>query len=51
MKYQIKNLFGDIVDKDLSYEEALIWVENSITGRLYSMEPMKESDQNDCHPL
>lgn len=45
MKFQIKNKNGDIVDKNLSHEEASLWIDNSI-GKEYAVEPMKESDQN-----
>lgn len=46
MKFQIKdNVTRNIVDKNLSYEQALFWIDNEVVGR-YIMEPMKEEDQN-----
>lgn len=43
-KFQIRKA-GTIVDRNLTYEQALLWVDNSVTQG-YIMEPMKESDQN-----
>lgn len=50
MKFRIKDAHGNIVDQNLSYGEALMYVDNSV-GEYYIMEPMKESDQNDCSSL
>ena len=45
MKYQIREgNSGDIVDKNLSYQAALMYI-NSSVGKYYIMEPMKEDDQ------
>ena len=43
MRYQIL-LHGLVVDQNLSYEEALMYLEDPIMGSYYVMEPMKESD-------
>lgn len=40
-KFQIKDRDGNIIDKDLSYEKALLYIDNSI-GKWYTMEIMKE---------
>lgn len=45
MKYQIREgASGDIVDKDLSYQAALMYIDSAV-GKYYIMEPMKEDDQ------
>lgn len=44
MKFQIKDKKGKIVDKNLSYEEALMWTDQPF-GNRFTMEPMKEDDQ------
>lgn len=44
MKYQIMDGSGNIVDKNLSYEDALLYID-STAGKCYIMEPMKEDDQ------
>lgn len=44
MKFQIRDGNGNIVDKNLSYEAALLYIDNSV-GKYYIMEPMKEDDQ------
>lgn len=49
MKFQVKDRRGAVVDKGLTYEEALMWTESS--GNQYRMERMKEDDQNDCDSL
>lgn len=41
MKYQIKDTEGNIVDQNLSYEQALLWIDNSISEG-YVIEKMKE---------
>lgn len=43
MKFQIIDNNGNVVDKDLSYESALMYVDN-VVGKYYIMEPMKEED-------
>lgn len=47
MKFQIRDRNGNIVDRNLSYESALMYVDCSV-GKYYIMEPMGEDDQNDC---
>lgn len=44
MKFQIMDGSGNIVDKNLSYEDALLYIDSS-AGKRYIMEPMKEEDQ------
>lgn len=45
MYYQIRDgTTNNIVDQNLSHDEALLWIDNSIGSR-YIMEPMKENDQ------
>lgn len=44
MKFQIRDGNGNIVDKNLSYEDALLYIDSS-AGKHYIMEPMKEDDQ------
>lgn len=41
MKFQIKDKNGNIVDRNLSYEAAMLYIDSSV-GRYYIMEPMKE---------
>lgn len=43
MKFQIKDKNGNIVDRNLSYEAAMLYIDSSV-GRYYIMEPMKEVD-------
>ena len=43
MKFQIKDENGNIVDRNLSYEAAMLYIDSSV-GRCYVMEPMKEVD-------
>jgi hypothetical protein len=43
MKFQIIDGSGNIVDKNLSYEDALLYID-STAGKCYIMEPMKEDD-------
>lgn len=43
MKFQIGDENGNIVDKNLSYEDALLYID-STAGKCYIMEPMKEDD-------
>lgn len=50
MKFQIRDRKGNIIDQNLSYEEALMWTDQSF-GNRFTMEPMKEDDQNDCNSL
>lgn len=49
MTFQIKDQNGNIVDKYLTYEDALLYTE-SLDGS-YAMEIMKEDDRNDCGSL
>lgn len=44
MKYRIRDVKKNVVDQNLSYEEALMYVDSSV-GDDYIMEPMKEDDQ------
>lgn len=44
MKFQIRDGNGNIVDKNLSYEAALLYIDSSV-GKYYIMEPMKEDDK------
>lgn len=44
MKFQIRDRYGNIVDRNLSYESALMYIDCSI-GEYYIMEPMKEVDK------
>lgn len=44
MKFQIRDGNGNIIDKNLSYEEAWLYIDSS-AGKCYIMEPMKEDDQ------
>lgn len=46
MKFQIKDGVGNIVDKDLSYEAALLYIDSSV-GKYYIMEPMKMKKEDD----
>lgn len=43
MKFQIKDENGNIVDRNLSYEAAMLYIDSSV-GRYYIMEPMKKID-------
>lgn len=46
MKYQIRDgNSGDVVDRNLSYQAALMYIDSSV-GKYYIMEPMKEDDQD-----
>lgn len=44
MRFQIRDGNGNIVDKNLSYEAALLYIDSCV-GKYYIMEPMKEDDQ------
>lgn len=45
MRYQIRDVNkGVIVDQNLSYEAALMYIDSTV-GKYYVMEPMKEDDQ------
>lgn len=45
MKFQIiDGTSGDVIDQNLSYEEAMLYIDSSV-GKYYIMKPMKESDQ------
>lgn len=43
MKFQIRDGNGNVVDKNLSYEDAWLYIDSS-AGKCYIMEPMKEDD-------
>lgn len=43
MKFQIKDGNGNIVDRNLSYEVALLYIDSSV-GKYYVMEPVKKED-------
>lgn len=43
MKYNIKDQHGNIVDHDISYQEALMYIDNSI-GKYYIMEPIEDDE-------
>lgn len=43
MKYQIRDNKGNIIDQNLSYDEALMWVDQTF-GNCFTMELMKEDD-------
>lgn len=45
MRYQIINRRGNVVDRNLSYDEALMYIDSTV-GKFYTMKPMKD-DQND----
>lgn len=49
-KFQIKDQHGNIVDRNLSFEEALIYIDSAV-GKYYIMEQMKEANQNDSNSL
>ena len=44
MKFQIRDKNGNIVDRNLSYEAALLYIDSSV-GKHYIMEPMKKEDE------
>lgn len=50
MKFQIRDGNGNIIDRNLSYEAAMLYIDSSV-GKYYIMELMKEADQNDCDSL
>lgn len=43
MRFQIIDEKGDIVDKNLTYESALMYIDSAV-GKYYIMQPMKEED-------
>ena len=43
MKFQIRDSNGNIIDKNLSYEAALMYIDSSV-GKYYVMEQMKGRD-------
>lgn len=43
MSFQIVDHNGNVIDKNLSYEAALMYID-SVVGKYYIMEPMKEED-------
>lgn len=46
MKFQIRDKNGNIVDRNLSYEAALLYIDSSV-GKYYVMEPMKKEDDHE----
>ena len=46
MKFQIKDKNGNIVDRNLSYEAAMLYIDSSV-GRYYIMESMKKEDDHE----
>lgn len=46
MNFQIRDQNGNIVDQNLSYEAALLYLDSSI-GKYYVMEPMKKEDDHE----
>ena len=44
MKFQIRDKNGNIVDRNLSYEDAMVYVDSSV-GKYYVMESMKKEDE------
>lgn len=43
MKFQIIDENGNVVDKNLSYEDAMVYIDNSVE-QYYIVEPMEEGD-------
>lgn len=43
MKFQVIDYKGDVVDRNLSYQAALMYIDNH-ESMYYIMEPMKEDD-------
>lgn len=43
MSFQIIDNNGNVIDKDLSYEAALMYIDSAV-GKYYIMRPMKEED-------
>ncbi len=41
MRYQVRNWRGNIVDRNLTLEEAMMWIDCSV-GKYYIIEPMEE---------
>lgn len=46
MMFQIRDGNGNIVDRNLSYEAALLYIDSSV-GKHYVMEPMKKEDDHE----
>lgn len=46
MKFQIRDKNGNIVDQNLSYEAALLYIDSSV-GKHYVMEPMRKEDNHE----
>lgn len=44
MKFQIIDANGNVVDQNLSYQAALMYIDNSV-GKYYIMKPMKRDGQ------
>lgn len=43
MTFQIIDNTGNVIDKNLSYEAALMYIDSAV-GKYYIMQPMKEED-------
>lgn len=46
MIFQIRDKNGNIVDRNLSYEAAMMYIDSSV-GRYYIMESMKKEDDHE----
>ena len=42
--FQIRDKNGNIVDRNLSYEDAMVYIDSSVR-KYYIMEPMKKEDE------
>ena len=45
MMFQIRDGNGNIVDRNLSYEDAMVYIDSSV-GKYYVMEHMKKDDDH-----
>ena len=46
MKFQRRDENGNIVDRNLSYEAIVLYIDSSV-GKYYVMEPMKKEDDHE----
>lgn len=44
MRFQIVDGHGNVVDRNLTYEEAVLWIDQT-DGDSYAMEPMKRRNK------
>ena len=44
--FQIRDKNGNIVDRNLSYEDAMVYIDSSV-AKYYVMEPMKKEDDHE----